>query len=570
MAEPYIPIVADLHCHPTIPALNTNYDMWHYDPPQDWQRKEMINTSKIFGDFTQSDYSSLGKAKGRLVFHGFYPIEQGILMPDFEHEPNEGFVTSVLKFIARAVGEGIGRHRLSRFLSKVIYQMKKDRYDEITSMQHDYFNDLKKEYQLFFTQQNLHQERAQLTVIKNYTQLKALLQINDNYEITFDSAETFIKAAIVFSVEGAHSLGCGLLNTVTDRNDITKELAILNDLTHPATKVLLDKIKQNIATIKAWGPPGDAGAHAPFFITFCHHFWNQLCGQAMSFAKIMNKIANQRLGLGQGFTALGREVMKELLSKENGKRILIDIKHMSPAGRKEYYRYLQLLREQGDFIPIIASHMGVTGKYDTLPNSILHHEMDDKYENYKYHETDMTARSFNFWDINLSGEDILEIHKSGGLIGLNFDQRILSSCEIIDNLDAHSRSFAQTITITNDDGEEIEITPELHNILAYRAVWAQPLLENYLFIVRTVLERAESNKEYAWNMVCIGSDFDGFINSIDAFCHCEDFQILSYVLTEHLKLRAQYDPVLQNKDPHEIVQDFMYKNALRFLDKHFN
>ena len=47
MPEPYIPVIADLHCHPTIPALNTKFDMWHYDPPKDWQRTEMINTSKL-------------------------------------------------------------------------------------------------------------------------------------------------------------------------------------------------------------------------------------------------------------------------------------------------------------------------------------------------------------------------------------------------------------------------------------------------------------------------------------------------------------------------------------------
>jgi microsomal dipeptidase-like Zn-dependent dipeptidase len=278
----------------------------------------------------------------------------------------------------------------------------------------------------------------------------------------------------------------------------------------------------------------------------------------------MNRIADQTRGLGQSFTELGKLIVPELLRKVNGKRILIDVKHMGPTGRCWYYNYLLNIKNTtGETIPIIASHMGVTGNpSNTRPNDTDPRVMDTAYANDK-------GNLFNLWDINLSGDDILAIHASGGLIGLNFDQRILSGVSMVDNLETISRHFKQSVTIIDDDGDEEEIPVPLHSILAYRAVWAQPLLENLLFIVKTVYDRNPANKEYAWKMVCIGSDFDGFINAIDAYCHAEDFQVLAFILKEHLKNRALVDPLLDGMDLDEIVNGFMNKNALRFLETHF-
>ena len=70
-------------------------------------------------------------------------------------------------------------------------------------------------------------------------------------------------------------------------------------------------------------------ANAPWFVTFSHHFYNELCGHARSLRKIIGKLTNQEEGINTSFTPLGLEVLDILLDKNNGRRILIDVKHMS-------------------------------------------------------------------------------------------------------------------------------------------------------------------------------------------------------------------------------------------------
>src|SRR6185436_2394259 len=105
--------------------------------------------------------------------------------------------------------------------------------------------------------------------------------------------------------------------------------------------------------IKAW-------PFTPFFVTFSHHFYNQLCGHAKSLTGIVGGATDQSQGLSTGFTPLGKKVLKELLNNQNGRRIYIDIKHMSALGRKEYFQILDS-DYQGQDIPIVVSHGAANG-----------------------------------------------------------------------------------------------------------------------------------------------------------------------------------------------------------------
>ncbi len=107
----------------------------------------------------------------------------------------------------------------------------------------------------------------------------------------------------------------------------------------------------NIRTIKKWD-------HVPFFVTFAHHFDNHLCGHSRSLFELVGKKTNQLQNLNEPFSDMGISVVKELLSKENSKRILIDIKHMSARSRREYINMVMDSHEEykNEEIPIIISH----------------------------------------------------------------------------------------------------------------------------------------------------------------------------------------------------------------------
>src|SRR5690606_10738749 len=129
---------------------------------------------------------------------------------------------------------------------------------------------------------------------------------------------------------------------------------------------------------------------------------------------------------------LGLRITRELLDLDDdleprgGRRILIDVKHMSARARKEYYEAIVRpynanyehwsADKQARYgrLPVLFSHAAYAGA-DTLDTLI---EKADR-EHDHYH-----VPPFYAWNINLCDEDIREVHASGGLIGLCFDQRI--------------------------------------------------------------------------------------------------------------------------------------------------
>lgn len=536
-------MIIDLHCHPALPPFNSTGTIWSYDPPKDSQRDSMINTL-ITSNFRQTDFSSAAKGNVKLLFFSFYPIEQGFLShfltnPLFKDKNEltklgDGLLRGLIMKVLNTLSFG----NPEKLLSKVVFNMKGSRFSEMTKFDHDYFSDVKGEYDFFIDAIKNGQsvdgtgKTYTIKIVKNYTELKSILNPDANFNI-HPPDENII--CILFTVEGMHAIGCGQFDT----NDNLKDEE-LDDLTNPKTIAFLTKLKVRVNELKNLG----GGDHCPFFVTFSHHFWNQLCGHAMSLAAMMNRIFDQNRGMGTGMTKVGEEIIKQLLSKNNGKRILIDIKHMSVAGRKWYYKFLED-NHKNDPVPVIASHMGVSGTstMDASINNPDHFVMDDKYKESEY---------FNNWDINLSDEEILIIYRSNGLIGLNLDQRILSGQKMIDALNRISAN-----------------EPTRSKSLVYRSIWAEPVLQNILHIVKVITDAGE-NAERAWQMIGIGSDFDGMINALDAYCHAEDFKVLRTLLIEKMKLRASFDPLLIGKNIEELVDGVVYKNALRFLEKNFN
>lgn len=493
-------LIADLHCHTTLRPYNVlKNDVF-------FAKKPLVKSEAVLINYSQSDMAKLYRGNVKIVFASLYPMEQGFFNSEIP-VANDTLLEALLKFPAK-------------------------RINAVQDPNHDYFQDLVKEYELLCSQENKFKklkgtQRFKYKIIKNYAELKNLYRIDDLYNIEYPEEPTI---AIILTIEGGHALGCGLEST----KDIDP-----NDLTNSATKALLEKLKKNIRTIKNW----KNGEHCPLFITFTHHFWNQLCGHSISMYDIAHKIYNQRYdnSFSTPFTRLGEEIIKELLSEENGRRILIDTKHMTIHAKKWYYKYLN---DNNIDVPLIASHSAVNAAA-TLDDSYIsnsnHKDADKKYED---------SKIFNNWDINVSDEEIFKIYKSGGIIGINLDERILTGNKL------RKRLKSQAVNAGN---------------VLKKSLWAEPVYQNIIHIAQT-LKNNNVNNDELWDNICIGSDFDGIINPLDGFRTSEDLDDLAEILRLKFIERILSEPLLKNKSNEEIetiVDKFMYKNVLKFLDKYF-
>ncbi|MEJ7673852.1 MAG: hypothetical protein WKF59_14430 [Chitinophagaceae bacterium] len=208
---------------------------------------------------------------------------------------------------------------------------------------------------------------------------------------------------IILSIEGAHNLSGQVPNMAFLRRD-----QLRNHSNDPDDFTTLIEYVNNINTMKKWD-------FVPFSISLNHHCWNGLGGQAQSLMKLIGTIVSQSEGLNEGLKGLGEEVVDLLLKTTNGPRILIDVKHMSPRCRKDFYAFIKTKYwSKSDKFPLICSHTGVVSKRRTLDALIAQDDNAELRDSTNYlHEN----------SINLCEEDILIIAETNGLIGLQLDEK---------------------------------------------------------------------------------------------------------------------------------------------------
>jgi hypothetical protein len=467
---------------------------------------------------SQGDFTKLAKGNVRVVMISLYPIEQG-------------FIT--IKPLDLGTGD------ITDTLAEIILDMPQERANEIQDFNHDYFVDFLYEYDFLkkFEAPMTHKVRIavgkrkdfKFKIVRNFTDLSNVLNLDAGLNPGPGCNDTI---AVVLTIEGGNALGIGQRNT----------------LTQPVADLKI-KLQNNIARLKKLGPPGNEGAHCPFFITLSHHFWNQLGGHSVSLWNVIRKVMDQNPGINQGITSLGEFVIKELLSTTNGaRRILIDTTHMSIQARRWYFNYLkEWERDTGEKIPIIVSHAGLNGK-KTMAEAEMHgtpeeiHDVaDELYEN---------STEFNPWDVFLSDEEIMLVHHSEGIIGLNMDHRIMMGKKTLDETKKHARLKRPEIA---------------------RSIWIQPLLNEILHIAGLIL-RETGNPAVIWDNISIGSDFDGMITPIKLFDSATDFPELNETMLKELIRRKGSETTLAGKTDADILQitdKIMWKNNLRFLQKHY-
>jgi microsomal dipeptidase-like Zn-dependent dipeptidase len=321
--------------------------------------------------------------------------------------------------------------------------------------------------------------------------------------------------SIICAVEGLHILNCGL-ETPCKPADVRKHAQDLKQL-----------------------------APSPWFVTFSHHFYNELCGHARSLRKEIGKLTDQEKGINSGFTPLGEEVLDILLDKNNGRRILIDIKHMSPISRK---RFMDLRRTKyNNEIPIIISH-GVSNGLPTHGATVSKYpELGNTFINPIDNEIGGDGQFKNHNFINFYDDEILEMVKSDGIIGIQLDERRLANDETIKHHVRHSLFR--------------------NKIMHYRSelVWKQ---------IQYIAEMLDDHGLYAWGHMAIGSDYDGIVDPLNAFWTSEEFDDLAGYLERHAynyfkdkpdRLKNSFNKVSSDL----VIQNVFRDNAWNFLKRWF-
>ncbi|MEP7266582.1 MAG: peptidase M19 [Saprospiraceae bacterium] len=497
-----MPYSIDIHCHPSLkpygrsfststPRKNTKdrskrHSLWHYDPPQGLD----IPLQKLIGmtTFSQSDFSALAYGNVRIVCASIYCVEDGLV------NYNTLGTGELTDFFANLVS-GIGRDRIN-FL-----QSNKDYFNELVN-EYQYYKDLDGEIIPFKDD-----IKRKYVLVKNYSDLEEKMRKNE----ADPGIETIF---VIITFEGAHHL----FNS--------KDHIQSNDLiTHEA------EILQNITTIKSWD-------HRPFFITFGHHFYNGLCGHAESLRDfIQDLLTNQEPMMNTPMNDLGFKLVEALLDDTGGKRIHIDMKHMSYLTRIGYIRYLKT-RYPDEYaakkLPLIVSH-GACNGLSSKENPVYHPGLEGTSKN-------MYVGDINFYDV-----EILEIARSGGIIGLQFDERRIGSKQYIKSL---RKLFASRTERRHSNS---------------KLLWNN---------IQHIVQLLDAHNLFAWDCIAIGTDNDGLIDPINLFWTAEDMDDMIQYIERHA-YNFLSDPstafnVAANKiTAAEAVQRIFQGNSFEFIKRYF-
>lgn len=459
---------ADLHCHPNLKTFGYSFLKKPNNKSHIWNYKPPTFFSKLLNvvigitKFTQADFTSMSKGNVKIAFVSLYPFEKGFFINNYFGKKTTA--------------------RLANFVTSI-------GYDRIRYIQenNNYYEDLTNEY--IFLKNSCKEVKKNENIFKwNFcSSLEALEKSLNNKN----------AIAVILTIEGAHVFNSGL-NKFGYK---TKETEVL----------------KNVINIKHW-------EHPPFFITLAHNFNNDLCGHARSLNQL-GPLVNQFENINEGISNLGLKVIKALLENKNGKRILIDVKHMSVKSRFQYYKIIE--QDYKFDIPIIVSHGAVTGT--NLKGNHLSF-VDSSY---------LCPDDINFFD-----EELVFIAKTKGLFALQMDgNRLTNKSKLKKNI--------------------LNFNSKLAHKKSAQIVWNQ---------IQHIAEVLDSHHLYSWGTACLGSDFDGTINPLAGIWTSECFQNLA---NELLELASAY---LKNKNPlqvpanknilsKDIIESFVFNNALMFLKK---
>lgn len=479
METPFI----DIHMHPAIKPMGKSFNnkpgennrnknrqnsIWNYDPPTDVDK--LTNIVTTLTKFRQADFTSLARGGADIVFVSLCGLEKGFVM------------------------NKLGTRYLGDVVSNLVTGMGRNRIDHVQAMD-NYFADLEMEYDFY---QQLDGHKVQIDgKWHRYIIVSSFNEISEN-------RDTDVKTIfIILSIEGGHVFNTGL--------------KMMGKTADP------DEVLANVDKVKKWDK-------RLFCMGLTHHFNNEMVGHAQSLHGIVRKMCDQTENMNEGFNDLGWKVLRKLLDNSDGKRVLIDLKHMSIKARNEYYQFLEE-EHPNEIIPLIVSHGAVNGLRSN------NEKVEDDLFNYGKFQPD---------DINMFDDEIVRIAKSGGIFGIQFDERRV--------------------------GSETELKKTGPNLNRRKMLFHKSkLIWNQIQHIAEVLNRHD---QYAWGIQCIGTDNDGMVNPLNGFWTAEEMPLFDSYLEKHAYnfIASAASDNLKNYNKitaADIVERFMRGNAHDFLQKNF-
>ncbi|ELR69043.1 hypothetical protein C900_05528 [Fulvivirga imtechensis AK7] len=378
----------------------------------------------------------------------------------------------------------------------------------------------------------MHAEHRHLVKFTNVPAMNTVKLVNS---MTTDFDENDGKLHLILAAEGGHNFyDDGQL--VIDTQEVLNNLRYFKD---PANPRLL-------------------------YVTLTHLTHSEYCTHAYGMKLINHNVFSPNK---KGITELGEKFIQEALDNTNGRRILIDIKHMSCVARMQYYKIRQ---QKFPDAPIMATHMGVAGvSYKNKPiRKIKEKPAKNCVEVFYYRNPGSVDTYFNPWSINLYDEDIREIVKSGGLIGLSLDQRILGVGNVSSEVFCPDEYTVADFKPVKKPKYHVLDHQKYQDPEECKKWHLRHLCNNLLHIIKV---GSQEVGDKVWDHVCLGSDFDGLIDPINSCRNATEYPSLFGDMVQQLPVVAQAMGVpLPPAQVQPRLRQFVYENAVKFLKKHFS
>ncbi|TAJ11589.1 hypothetical protein DMA11_16160 [Marinilabiliaceae bacterium JC017] len=446
--------------------------MWREDNPSRLLNPHFAELA--FAKYSQSNFTAAEESGSRVLCVSLYPIEKEFLLATCDQ---------------KVTGLPLAKNLVTGVTSARIKYIQSDRYK--------YFANVEAEYEYLKTSSQEPSSKGQkFHIAGSYAEVDAILKKEPN------------AIVIIITIEGA--------NVLYPTKEIRKED--------------IGAVLANIQAMKNW-------EHPPFFITLAHHFYNGFVSHEKSLVSLVTTLGkmNQKPHMNQPvsaihdleyFTEEGLQVIDAMLDDTNGKRILIDVKHIDYRGRKQYYALLE--EKYNNQVPVIVSHGAIGAKVE--------------------------GDIFNDWTLNLNDDDIAAVWKTNGLIGIELDQRVLG----FDKLLKYKKRKKE---------HPKRLSPEFNSELVWNAM-------HYIAgKCADIIEEKGLQGADPWSVLTIGSDYDGLINPINKYPTLVSYPLLKEHLVKHArKFKASGDSVLHKhtrQTPEELVDQIMHENGLNFLKKNF-